>query len=50
MAGGVYGELARRALSRVMQEREDSARRRSSDSAYDGWKGYVTPRVIPLLI
>ena len=43
VAGGVYGKLARRGLSRVMQEREDFARRRSSDSAYDGWKGYVTP-------
>jgi len=35
--------MARRGLSRVLEERDGSASRSKSDSAYDGWKGFEIP-------
>jgi REP element-mobilizing transposase RayT len=40
VAGGTRGALARRGLARVLEERENQG---DSDSAHDGWDGYVTP-------
>ena len=40
VAGGKRGELARRGIARVMEERENQG---DADSAYDGWAGYDTP-------
>jgi REP element-mobilizing transposase RayT len=40
VAGGARGALARRGIARMMEERESQG---DSDSAYDGWGGYVTP-------
>ena len=44
VAGGVRGRLARRGLSRVLEERDGSANGSESDSAYDGWRGYEIPK------
>ena len=40
VAGGRRGELARKGIGRVFEERENQG---GSDSAYDGWEGYATP-------
>ena len=40
VAGGKRGELSRRGLARVMQERDNQA---EINTAYDGWVGFPTP-------
>ena len=43
VSGGKRGELARRGIARVMQERDESAAMQDADSAYDGWEGFPEP-------